>query len=537
MKKRFLYILFFVLCMSPSVFAESLPANIITTGNGVTYGSSLDGNNVKTYTSQQGGMYYEKSTTSSVLKSKGDVYLYTPAGSTSVLLTPTSINGLIKSYDTVNNDALKKTNIPVFTESQTTDIANYNDNGTISNAENQGQVFVSSNTIPSQLTLIPAEKDEDGHYTSGYMYLTGQNGNLGFQPFCGVFQGNWKYIYIKSFTQSNNDCYIFGVNGDGVSYAFYQLYDSSGVYMNSAGTSRLYDIASNGDISLKYSGYTFNANSPNFHTNLPIFKDTDTDAIENYIESGDISGADNYDDLQPKPSLSDDIPKPNKITLTNQSLDQQQNIFVNNVEFTVHTEDLSGITGTIEGDYFVSLNLLRHQQIPGATQDTILSEGNEHTSSWVVAGNKTYNGDGTYNISIPAQTLNNYVSKIYSDNGLVGDGGSSSYFSQIYLNQLTISARNEYIQGDEFVVGSWSNTYNFTYNYMTKSASGYDSPVPNNPEDATEVPNVTPNDNTDNGYNNNNGNNTSKHTSKSKTIRNSIKIIINSVFHFTIFRK
>lgn len=240
----------------------------------------------------------------------------------------------------------------------------------------------------------------------------------------------------------------------------------------------------------------------NIETNLPIFE-TQTD-YNNYKNGGGFENAENLPDIIPQPELEDDLPKPEKISLSNNSLKQNQNIFVNDVTFTVTSSDLAQLQGTIECAYWVDIDLLRVHTVTGVTQNTILTDSsNGHTGNTYITGVNVYE-NGVCTVTIPASALNEQVQKIYQAHDIAFSGVNAGIISnQLYLNKLSISARSEYVQGTEYVIGSWSPSLTFTYNYVTKSASAYESPEHDDPTDSTDVP-ATPNDETPNGYNDNN---------------------------------
>lgn len=235
---------------------------------------------------------------------------------------------------------------------------------------------------------------------------------------------------------------------------------------------------------------------------VPIFDSrslTLNEDISNYIFNGDVSGAINSEDFLPDSSFSSEIPSILSISLSDKSLQQNQNTFINDFVFTVKSDDLSNFTGFFDCSGFVRLNMVKVNKLLGEENYTLI-DGNEHQTRATVSFDSRYSNNEV-TISISALEMNNLINTVLSEDG---ENNINAIGKTLYINDVFITCRNEYVEGDEFVVGSWGESYNFSYNYITKQASAYVSDVPSDSSTGISVPNVTPNSSTPNGYNNSN---------------------------------
>lgn len=143
--------------------------------------------------------------------------------------------------------------------------------------------------------------------------------------------------------------------------------------------------------------------------------------------------------------------------------------------------------------------MLKVNKLLGEENYTLI-DGNEHQTNATVSFDGRYsNNDVT--ITISALEMNNLINTVLSEDG---ENNVNAIGKTLYINDVFITCRNEYVEGDDFIVGSWGESYNFSYNYITKQASAYVSDVPSDSSNGISVPNVTPNNSTPNGYNNSN---------------------------------
>ena len=251
-------------------------------------------------------------------------------------------------------------------------------------------------------TVSLGDKDDVGRFTSGRVSCSYFNRN-----------NNLPYNATWTITSNSDKSYLYIVED---SFGIYRLYGAGSVHYevvniknpNSDNPEKsigyndfsLSKYASGGqgvNLSFPFSDYP----NPIYSTNLPVFKYTNTDAIESYEKTGDVSGSENikYSDEE-----DSGIPIPHNLKVVS-GVDQSVSgtslekitSFNKDIVLTWEQEDaVDGLQFEIEGEF--SANRLA---------DDNYTNYKEHTGVYTTLVPKTAYGDTkTMTVSISHDTLN-----------------------------------------------------------------------------------------------------------------------------------